>query len=173
MAQLEAVHTASTVRGLRILSERCSPDAATQLDSAPTYLTRSTYADCLLGAGSALAVVDAVVAASNARGDGAAAPAGFALCRPPGHHAVPRGAMGFCIVNNASIAARHAQTVHGLRRVLIVDFDVHHGNGTSDAFWTDPDVMFISTHQVCVGQTRVLLRAPGLLPRSWPPRRRR
>ena len=75
-------------------------------------------------------------------------PVGFALIRPPGHHAVPDGPMGFCIFGNIAIAARYAQRVHGLKRVFIIDFDVHHGNGTQDVFYEDPDIFFISTHKV-------------------------
>jgi acetoin utilization deacetylase AcuC-like enzyme len=75
-------------------------------------------------------------------------PVGFALIRPPGHHAIPKGPMGFCVFGNVAIAARYAQRVHGLKRVFIIDFDVHHGNGTNDAFYDDPDIFFLSTHQV-------------------------
>jgi acetoin utilization deacetylase AcuC-like enzyme len=71
----------------------------------------------------------------------------FALVRPPGHHATPRRGMGFCLVNNVAVAARHMQTEHGVGRVAIVDFDVHHGNGTQDAFAEDDSVLYASLHQ--------------------------
>jgi acetoin utilization deacetylase AcuC-like enzyme len=72
----------------------------------------------------------------------------FCAIRPPGHHAESRKAMGFCLFNNAAIAARWAQTHHGAARVAIMDFDVHHGNGTQEIFWSDPSVMYASTHQM-------------------------
>lgn len=92
-----------------------------------------------LSAGGVLGAVEAVLsgAADNA----------LAVTRPPGHHAIPARAMGFCFLGNVAIAARHAQRVHGLKRVLIVDYDVHHGNGTQDIFYDDESVLFISTHQ--------------------------
>src|SRR5262249_5851399 len=70
-----------------------------------------------------------------------------ALIRPPGHHATITTAMGFCLFNNAAIAARYAQAKYGVERVLIIDWDVHHGNGTQEIFWTDPSVFYFSTHQ--------------------------
>lgn len=72
----------------------------------------------------------------------------FVASRPPGHHAEKATAMGFCLFNNAAIAARHAQKAHGAERIAIVDWDVHHGNGTQDIFWTDPSVLYCSTHQM-------------------------
>ena len=72
----------------------------------------------------------------------------FVAMRPPGHHAERATPMGFCFFNNAAVAARHAQAVHGAGRVAIIDFDVHHGNGTQDIFWADPTVMYCSTHEM-------------------------
>ena len=72
----------------------------------------------------------------------------FVASRPPGHHAEKTTAMGFCLFNHAAIAARHAQKAHGVERVAIVDWDVHHGNGTQDIFWDDPSVLYCSTHQM-------------------------
>ncbi len=71
----------------------------------------------------------------------------FCAVRPPGHHASAARGMGFCVLNNAALAARHAQAVHQIRRVAIIDWDVHHGNGTQDIFYDDPDVFYFSTHQ--------------------------
>ena len=71
----------------------------------------------------------------------------FCAVRPPGHHARPNQGMGFCIFNNVAIAARYAQRKYGVERVLIADWDVHHGNGTQDTFYTDGSVFFFSTHQ--------------------------
>jgi len=92
-----------------------------------------------LAAGGTIAAVDAVL-------DGVV-DAAYALVRPPGHHAMADEGMGFCVFNNAVVAARQAQRVHGAQRVLILDWDVHHGNGTQAAFWADPSVLFISLHQ--------------------------
>ncbi|MFT7624198.1 MAG: acetoin utilization deacetylase AcuC-like enzyme, partial [Myxococcota bacterium] len=89
--------------------------------------------------GAALQAFDAVL-----RGD---ARNGFALVRPPGHHAEAYSAMGFCLFNSVAIVAQHARAVHGLERIAIIDFDVHHGNGTQAAFWDDPNTLFISSHQ--------------------------
>jgi acetoin utilization deacetylase AcuC-like enzyme len=108
-----------------------------QLD-ADTYTTAGSYEAALLAAGAAVAAVEAVVVGNAANG--------FALVRPPGHHATPRRPMGFCLLNNIAIAARHALDKLSLERVAIVDYDVHHGNGTQDCFYEDGQALFCSTH---------------------------
>ena len=106
---------------------------------ADTILCHASYQAALRAAGAAVAATDAVIAGSIANA--------FCSVRPPGHHATPREPMGFCMFNNVAIAARHALEVHGLERVAIVDFDVHHGNGTADAFRGDPRVLMASFFQ--------------------------
>ncbi|MCD2518816.1 histone deacetylase family protein [Massilia sp. G4R7] len=104
-----------------------------------TILCHDSYRAALRAAGAAVAATDAVIAGEV---DNA-----FCSVRPPGHHATPTEPMGFCFFNNVAIAARHAMEVHGLERVAIVDFDVHHGNGTADAFRNDPRVLMVSLFQ--------------------------
>jgi acetoin utilization deacetylase AcuC-like enzyme len=106
---------------------------------ADTYVGSDSEQAARLAAGGLCNVVGEVL--------GGQAVNGFALVRPPGHHATPDRGMGFCLYNNVAIAARMAQAEHGVERVLIVDFDVHHGNGTQDAFYEDGSVLFFSTHQ--------------------------
>lgn len=105
-----------------------------------TALSSGSWEPIMRGAGGACQAVDEVMQgkANNA----------FVAMRPPGHHAETVTAMGFCFFNNAAIAARHAQAKHGAERVAIVDFDVHHGNGSQEIFWADPSVMYCSTHQM-------------------------
>jgi acetoin utilization deacetylase AcuC-like enzyme len=93
----------------------------------------------LIAAGAAIEAVDAVCTGTAANA--------FALVRPPGHHAVPNRAMGFCLFNNVAIAAAHARAARDMQRVLVVDWDVHHGNGTEATFYGSRDVLFFSTHQ--------------------------
>lgn len=142
---IAAVHSSAYVMGLEKAMETAAQEGLIHIEgSGPTYATSTTFSESMLAAGAGIAVTDLVVAASKITAN---PPSGFALVRPPGHHAVPRGPMGFCVFGNIAIAARYAQRVHGLQRVLIIDFDVHHGNGTNDTFYEDPNIFFISTHQ--------------------------
>jgi acetoin utilization deacetylase AcuC-like enzyme len=103
-----------------------------------TYIVQESWDVALLGAGAVTRAVEAVVSgeAHNA----------FALVRPPGHHATPATAMGFCLINNVAVAAQVARTALGLQRVAIIDWDTHHGNGTQDIFYDDPNMLYISSH---------------------------
>ncbi len=104
-----------------------------------TYALPPSYEVARLSAGAALLAVDTVLAG--------AADNALAAARPPGHHALPDLAMGFCLLANVALAVRHAQAVHQVERIMIVDYDVHHGNGTQAIFYPDPDVLYVSTHQ--------------------------
>ncbi|KAJ7515346.1 hypothetical protein O6H91_22G011200 [Diphasiastrum complanatum] len=140
-----AVHSRSYVEGLEKIMVEAKKEGLLFLEgTGPTYATSTTYDEAMVAAGACLSLVDSVVAASQVT---LSPPVGFALIRPPGHHAVPKGPMGFCVFGNVAVAARYAQRVHGLQRVFIIDFDVHHGNGTHDAFYEDPNIFFLSTHQ--------------------------
>jgi acetoin utilization deacetylase AcuC-like enzyme len=110
---------------------------------ADTVVSPDSFTAALAAAGACVSAVDAVLAG----------PERTALCmvRPPGHHATPTQSMGFCLFNNIALAAHHARTKHGLTRLLIVDWDVHHGNGTQDIFYKDPGIMFFSIHRYGMG----------------------
>ena len=105
-----------------------------------TVISHGSWEAALRAAGATVAAVDAV-AAGQCRN-------AFCAVRPPGHHAESSAAMGFCLFNNVAIGALHARAVHGLQRVAVIDFDVHHGNGTQEAFFNDPDLFYASTHQL-------------------------
>jgi acetoin utilization deacetylase AcuC-like enzyme len=108
-----------------------------------TFLSPRSYEVALRATGTVCAATDGALTA--AAGDPARR--AFAVLRPPGHHARPAAAMGFCLFNNVAVAAARARAVHGLDRVAIVDFDVHHGNGTQEIFWEDGTVFFASLHR--------------------------
>jgi acetoin utilization deacetylase AcuC-like enzyme len=105
-----------------------------------TSMSPGTWEAVMRGVGGAVAATDAVMSGTHHNA--------FVAVRPPGHHAEINKSMGFCFFDNAAIAARHAQRKYGIGRAAIVDFDVHHGNGTQDIFWADPTVMYCSTHQM-------------------------
>ncbi len=132
--EILAVHSDECLRAVEAAARR----APAQLD-ADTFVSARSYEIARLAAGSAVDALRAV-----ARGTHRAA---FAALRPPGHHAEARRSMGFCLFNNAAIAARAVMRSEGVERLLIVDWDVHHGNGTQHSFETERDVLFVSTHQ--------------------------
>ncbi len=144
IAQLLLVHTETHVE--RILSaceaaENAAAAGRTEIlrPGPEARVGAGSRQAALVSAGTAISAVDFALAEGGGRA--------YSLTRPPGHHASADQAMGFCLFNNAAVAARHAQRVHGLSRVAIVDWDVHHGNGTQAVFYGDPGVLFVSLHQ--------------------------
>lgn len=134
MDDLCSVHEPAYVRSI----EQLAKNGGGAIDP-DTPVSRQSYDAAIMAAGATVAAVDAVL-------DGAADNV-FALVRPPGHHARPQGGMGFCLFNNVAVAVRHALRRRVASKVLIVDWDVHHGNGTAEVFHSDPDVLYFSTHQ--------------------------
>ncbi|MEQ8485549.1 MAG: histone deacetylase [Pseudomonadales bacterium] len=132
--QLARVHTTAYLDDIFALRGQSA-----WLDEDTTAVSKGSIEAAEVAAGTAIRAVDAVFAGE--------AGSAFALVRPPGHHAEPVRARGFCLFNNVAVAAAHAQAVHDCRRVLIVDWDAHHANGTQDIFWADPDVMLFDTHR--------------------------
>jgi len=132
--QVARVHHPQLIRAI----EEVCREGPGIIDHAPTFITQSSYHDALLAAGGVIACANAVI-----HGDAKNA---FAIVRPPGHHAEPDRAMGFCIFNNIAIAVRDALE-NGMRRMMVIDYDAHHGNGTQAAFLHEDRVGFISTHQ--------------------------
>lgn len=135
-AQLRLAHPQSHID--RILGTQPAPGQIARLDP-DTVMSAGSATAALHAAGGAIAAVDAVETGQAARA--------FVATRPPGHHAEPDRAMGFCLFSNAAIAALHARAAHGRQRVAVVDFDVHHGNGTQAIAWNDAAFFFGSSHQ--------------------------
>lgn len=137
-APLDALLRVHPQSYLSALAEAQPREGYAALDS-DTVMCAKTVEAIWRAAGGAVAAVDEVMSG--------AADTAFVATRPPGHHAGARNPMGFCFVNNIAVAARHAQAAHSAERIAIVDFDVHHGNGTQEIFWSDRSVLFCSTHQ--------------------------
>jgi acetoin utilization deacetylase AcuC-like enzyme len=136
MASLTLAHPEVHILTIRDIAPR---EGLVRID-ADTVMSPGTYEAALRGAGGAVMAVDEVMSGRVANA--------FVAMRPPGHHAERTRAMGFCFFNNAVIAARHAQTRYGAERVAVMDWDVHHGNGTQDIVWSDKTVMYASTHEM-------------------------
>jgi acetoin utilization deacetylase AcuC-like enzyme len=139
IADIARVHRPDAIERLREQGRQAKESGAYVPLDGDTLMNGHSWDAALHAAGAAVAATDAVIAGEL---DNA-----FCAIRPPGHHARPGEAMGFCLFNNVAIAARHALDVHGLERVAIVDFDVHHGNGTEEAFLYEPRVMMVSFFQ--------------------------
>lgn len=140
--ELSTVHNADYVDYLEKKGESAKDTAGLLRLDADTWMSPQSYDTAKLAAGAGLVAIDAV-----ASGKSAVARNSFVAVRPPGHHALADRAMGFCLFNNVAVAARYAQKELGLSKVMIIDWDVHHGNGTQDMFYTDPTVCFLSFHQ--------------------------
>jgi acetoin utilization deacetylase AcuC-like enzyme len=132
--QLALVHTGSYLDDIYAMRGKNA-----WLDRDTTAVSAGSVEAAEVAAGTAIAAVEAVMAGE--------AQSAFALVRPPGHHAEPVRARGFCLFNNVAVAAAHAQAALGCKRVLIIDWDAHHANGTQDIFYSDPDVMLFDTHR--------------------------
>jgi acetoin utilization deacetylase AcuC-like enzyme len=138
-ASLDTIALCHPMDYVTAVQEASPQQGLVQID-ADTSMSPGTFEAALRGAGGAVHAIDQVMTgkATNA----------FVAVRPPGHHAETARPMGFCLFNNAAIAARHAQRKHGAERAALIDFDVHHGNGSQDIFWSDASVMYSSTHQM-------------------------
>ncbi|HCR71539.1 MAG TPA: hypothetical protein DIW23_08860 [Anaerolineae bacterium] len=132
--EIAKVHTTSLIKSI----EEVCKQAPKIIDHAPTYVTKTSYEDALLAAGGVITCTRAVL-----NGDAKNA---FAIVRPPGHHAEPHRSMGFCIFSNIAVAAQDV-LANGMSRVMVIDYDAHHGNGTQEAFRNDERTGLISTHQ--------------------------
>lgn len=161
--ELALIHDPAYIRRVQHAVERTArleseSGRRTRFFATDTYVSAKSYEAAIHAAGAGLTAIDAVM-----RGEVQNA---YCLVRPPGHHALADGAMGFCLFNNVAIAARYAIERHGLERVMIIDYDVHHGNGTQDAFYSDPRVLYFSTHQAPfypgTGLSDELGEGPGL-----------
>ena len=142
--ELAAVHDRVYIHEVEAAAQRVAEEMArggreSRYFAPDTYVSPKSYEAAIKAAGAPLTAVDALMKGEI---DNA-----YCLVRPPGHHALPDGAMGFCLFNNVAVAARYALDHSGLERVMIIDYDVHHGNGSQDMFYEDPRVLYFSIHQ--------------------------
>ncbi len=142
--ELAAVHDRAYIREVEeaahnVAREMVRGGRETRFFAPDTYISAQSYNAAIKAAGAPLTAIDAIM---KGEVDNA-----YCLVRPPGHHALPDDAMGFCLFNNVAVAARYAIDHYGLERVMIIDYDVHHGNGTQDMFYEDPRVLYFSVHQ--------------------------
>lgn len=142
--ELAAVHDRAYIHEVKAAVHMAAEEMShggreTRYFAPDTYICPNSYAVAIKAAGAPLAAIDAILKGeiNNA----------YCLVRPPGHHALPDAAMGFCLFNNVAVAARYAIDHYGFERVMIIDYDVHHGNGTQDIFYEDPRVLYFSIHQ--------------------------
>jgi acetoin utilization deacetylase AcuC-like enzyme len=139
MAELDTVSLCHPMDYVEFIRDNAPKEGLIGLDG-DTVMSPGSFEAALRCIGAATLAIDSIVEKKN---DNA-----FCAMRPPGHHAETAKPMGFCIFNSAAIAARYAQRQHGIERVALIDFDVHHGNGSQEIFWRDPTVMYCSTHQM-------------------------
>jgi acetoin utilization deacetylase AcuC-like enzyme len=138
-AEVAAIARCHPADYIEAIEEATPQEGLVRLDG-DTSMSPGSFEAALRAVGGAVQAVDEVMGGKAANA--------FVATRPPGHHAETATPMGFCLFNNAAIAARHAQAAHGAERVAIIDFDVHHGNGSQEIFWADKTVMYCSTHQM-------------------------
>jgi acetoin utilization deacetylase AcuC-like enzyme len=161
--EIAAVHDRDYIQRVKDACQQVAADAArggrqTRFFATDTYVSARSYDAAVKAAGAGLTALDAIMQGevNNA----------YCLVRPPGHHALPDEAMGFCLFNNVAITARYAIDHYGMERVMIIDYDVHHGNGTQDIFYEDPRVLYFSVHQAPfypgTGLSDELGEGPGL-----------
>jgi acetoin utilization deacetylase AcuC-like enzyme len=142
--ELALIHDRAYIQQVKAFAEEVAREMQydgrhTRKFATDTYISAQSYAAAIKAAGAPLTAIDAIM--------GGEVDNAYCLVRPPGHHALPDEAMGFCLFNNAAIAAQYALERYGLERVMIIDYDVHHGNGIQDIFYTDPRVLYFSIHQ--------------------------
>lgn len=142
--ELAAVHTRKYIQKVKQMAHEVAEDVKrggreTRYFAPDTYISAGSYEAAIRAAGAPLTAIDALMKGEIENA--------YCLVRPPGHHAMQEEAMGFCLFNNVAVAARYALDRYGLERVMIIDYDVHHGNGTQDMFYDDPRVLYFSIHQ--------------------------